>query len=463
VTPDLLEARVYISIFQAADPALLRDYNPNDLLFLAYDTYAINRALYVYRTAEANFREDPDNYVFKIANTIVVRKDSHVLRKDLIERLTDSFSKLPRGQAYENQSSAYMGPILHAANRILRDFVRLPPEQLLVGEFLQSIRQIPNLLTENPYNPKEHDVSKFVDFEENPQYYRNKWIIYFINEMCNSGNDHLNLFNHMKLFILLFRYLTMLPTVNIDRDLIVSIRIITPEALALEEELIDENYRCDLLRVRENQLPRIIRVARVEAQQQIQETNDEDQGIIDAAAAAAARPTNRRRGSRTVAAAEADVVAQPPLRPVRARRQIIPADILAAALGANEDEDDLPLAALPRPALPRPALHQSALHQSALHQPALHQPALHQPAEEEPAQPSARRKTGRNTRTATKHEQGGGVKKPNSHTRKNKYKYPNKVKVKKSNKSKKQKMKSKYKKTKKNVSFKRRRQRKSHK
>jgi hypothetical protein len=118
VLPEPRPARIELQEFPAADIALLQNSNPDDLLFLAYDTYAINRALYVYRTAEANFRDEPDNYVFKIANTIVVRKDSHVLRKDLIERLTESFSKLPRGQAYENLSSAYMGPILHAANRI---------------------------------------------------------------------------------------------------------------------------------------------------------------------------------------------------------------------------------------------------------------------------------------------------------------------------------------------------------
>jgi hypothetical protein len=468
--PEPKPARVELQVFpaQAAAP-LLPNFNPDDALYLAYDPYVIDKALNVYKTVEANFRPDPENYVFKMGNTLVVRKDSEVLRRDLMERLTESFCKLPRGQAYVNQSYNYMGPILHAVNRIVRDFIGQPPQQLLVGNFLQSIRQIPNLLTENPYNPKAHDVSKFVDFEENPQYYRNKWIIYFIHEMCNSGNSDLKLFNHMKLFILLFRYLTMLPTVNIDGTLVLIDQATrtTPEALEREEGLIDDNYRCDVVRVRADRIPPEI----VAAQQEIEQVNEvEEQVIAAAAAAAVAAPrANRRRGSRPIAPVVAaadddegpppppgddDNMPPPPQPPRRGRRTRAP--VVAAAA------EPLDLAA---PAPAQPSARGRTRRPLEVFVPV---PANQTgPAEIEPSSP-IRRKTGRATGRATGRGQGGGTK-INNHTRKNKYKYPNKVKVKKSNKSnksnksKKQKIKSKYKKSKVNVTFKRRRQRKSHK
>jgi hypothetical protein len=475
--PEPRPARVELQVFpaQAAAP-LLPNFNPDDALYLAYDPYVIDKALNVYKTVEANFRLDPENYVFKMGNTLVVRKDSEVLRRDLMERLTESFCKLPRGQAYVNQSYNYMGPILHAVNRILRDFIRQPPQQLLVGNFLQSIREIPNLLTENPYNPKAHDVSKFVDFEENPQYYRNKWIIYFIHEMCNSENSDLKLFNHMKLFILLFRYLTMLPTVNIDGTLVLVnlFTRTTPEALEKEEGLIDDNYRCDIVRVRADRiLPEI-----VAAQQEIEEVNEFEEQVI-AAAAAAARPVNRRRGSRptapVVAAADADDGRPPsdddedmppaPQPGRRARRPIPPtpaaaepaAQLPARGRSGRQLAPVASAAALEPLVLAAPA-QPSARGRSGRQLAPVASAAALEPEEIEP--PSSRRRTGR--ATGQNSRQGGGTK-INNHTRKNKYKYPNKVKVKKSNKSKKQKIKSKYKKSKVNVTFKRRRQRKSHK
>lgn len=434
VLPEPKPARVELQVFPAEVAApLLPNFNPDDALYLAYDPYVVDKALHVYRTVEANFRPDPDNYVFKVGNTVVVKKDSEVLRRDLMERLTASFSKLPRGQAYVNQSYNYMGPILHAVNRILRDFIKQPPQQLLVGNFLQRIREIPNLLTENPYNPKEHDVSKFVDYQENPQYYRNKWIIYLIHEMCNSGNNDVNLFNHMKLFILLFRYLTMLPTVNIDGTLVLidPATRTNPQALEREEGLIDDNYRCDVVRVRADRIPREIRAAK----QEIEEVNQVEEQVIAEAAAAAAPRVNRRRGSKNIAAPEpAEPVepAEPPSR-VRGRRRL-PSAVPEEAV-PEVDHDMLPPEQVEPPA-PEP----------------------------ESTRRSTRRATGKNPR------QGGGKtqslsKKINNHTRKNKYKNVNKNKNKikksnkldKSNKSKKQNMKSKNKKSKANVTFKRRR------
>jgi hypothetical protein len=478
------------------------DRDDSNILFLAYDTYTIHRALYLYRSFEANFRQDPENFVFIFANKIAIRTDSEVLRRELLERLTESFSKLPRGQAYVNQSYNYIVPILHAVNGILSEFMLLPPEQLLVRNFLQRIRAIPNLLTENPYNPREHDVSKFVDFEENPQYYRNKWIIYFINEMCNSGDNHLNLFNHMKLFILLFRYLTMLPTVNIDGNLVIlQDTRTTPNALQREEDLINENYRCDLIAVRINELPPEITAA----QEEIRVVNEVDQAAIDDAAIAAANaahPPRRRvvRGRRyqlppPVGAADAglppppgdhDDMAPVPNASIRSRRVLPSIPAAAAALAgpfiAPLGRRSFPFltqltpvnvispsaaAAMAGPLIaPRAPSRVAAAAAAALANLPNPVPNPNDTADLTPP-PSSRQKTRRG--------QQGGITKVNNHTRrhnysdknkknnnnnknknKNKPKYANKLKLKKSKKSKKQNEKSKHKKSKINVSFKRR-------
>jgi len=230
--PEPRLARVELDGQHLEPNAIPVDFHPDNALYLAYDMHSIHLALRIYRGAEANFRVDPQNYVFIMANTLVVLKTSVVLRLDLIERLTVAFSKHPRGQEYINESFAYMRPILGELRNIILDFcariignpqAQPPqgPEELTIKHFLYRVRGIPNVLTVNPYRPSAHDVSKFVDFEENPQYYRNKWISYFIEQIFNSDVSTVNLFNHMKLFILLFRYLTMLPTNEIDGILIV--------------------------------------------------------------------------------------------------------------------------------------------------------------------------------------------------------------------------------------------------
>ena len=43
---------------------------------------------------------------------IAIKKDSTVLKKYVLSRLTDAFSKLPRGQAYLNQSYNFMNAVL---------------------------------------------------------------------------------------------------------------------------------------------------------------------------------------------------------------------------------------------------------------------------------------------------------------------------------------------------------------
>jgi hypothetical protein len=464
------------------------NFHPDDALYLAYDMHTIYFALRIYRGVESNFRQDPENFVFIIRNTLVVLKNSEVLRKDLMERLTVAFSKLPRGQEYVDESYNYMRPILGVLRDIIVDFCarirgdpqqQQLPQQLRIEDFLERVRHdIPNLLTVNPYRPGPHDVSKFVDFEENPQYYRNKWISYFIDEIFNSGNDTVKLFNHMKLFILMFRYLTMLSTNEIDGILIVLGDDRYTRPLALEELLDDRgliaiNHRCELV------LPGLAGAAEAAVAEAVAAAEAVTAAAVEARAAVAAPRRKGRRGSRNtapvVAGADADDGRPPsddddgmPPAPQPHRRARRPrAPVVAAAAAAEPFAQPSPRG---RSGRPLQLASTAAATASAFAQPSprgrsgiplgVFVPFPPNQAIPDALPPSRRRATGRATRQNP--GQGGGTK-INNHTRKNKYKYPNKVKVKKSNKSKKRKMKSKYKKSNVNVTFKRRRQRKSHK
>jgi hypothetical protein len=63
--------------------------NYDNVLFLAYDPYTIDKALNLYTNSERIFRQDPQKYVFKVENMIAIRKDSTVLKKDVL--FTKSF------------------------------------------------------------------------------------------------------------------------------------------------------------------------------------------------------------------------------------------------------------------------------------------------------------------------------------------------------------------------------------
>ena len=218
--------------------ALQRPGNYDDVLFLAYDPYTIEKAYTLYKNAEQNFRPNPENYVFKIGNTIAIRKDSEVLRRDVLSRLTDAFSKLPRGQAYLNQSYNFMNAVL------IQVLGTLGGDRSIV-HILTRISQIPGILTDNPYKPTPHDVSKFIDFRETPQAYRNEWINYLVTEIFNSGDSGENLFNHMKLLVLLFKYLTLLPAYLETHEVVIQPgRETTQVAIGIAQQLIQRNYSC---------------------------------------------------------------------------------------------------------------------------------------------------------------------------------------------------------------------------
>jgi hypothetical protein len=466
------------------------NFHPDDALYLAYDMHTIYFALRIYRGVEANFRQDPENFVFIIRNTLVVLKNSKVLRKDLMERLTVAFSKLPRGQAYVDESYAYMSPILGDLRNIIVEFCgrirgdpqqQQLPQQLRIENFLERVRHdIPNLLTVNPYRPPAHDVSKFVDFEENPQYYRNKWISYFIDEIFNSDVNTVNLFNHMKLFILMFRYLTMLSTNDIDGILIVlGPQYTKPFAL---QQLLDDrgliaiNHRCELV-LPELATPDVIGAAEVAAIEAVAAAEAVTAAAVEARVAVAAPRRKGRRGSRNtapvVAGADADEgmapPPPPPLPPRQRGRRILPTPAAAATASIASTAAAVTASTAAAASVTASAAQPSPSGRSGRSGRPLEVfvpfPPNQAIRDEIEPPPPRRRATGRATRQ--NRGQGGGTK-INNHTRKNKYKYPNKVKVKikklnNSNKSKKRKMKSKYKKSNVNVTFKRRRQRKSHK
>ena len=245
--PDPRPARIEI-VREEAGGAVRANPLPNDInfLYLAYDTYAINLAYNLYKKASANLGGPvADAAVFKIDNMVVIHKTSLVLRKDVISRLTDAFSKKPRGQVYVNQSSAFMNPILTNVITGIEGILQNSVIERTIGDILSLITRLaPNILRDNPYNPPEHDISKFMDFKTDPQSYRNKWIVYFVTEIFNSSDNGDNFFNHVVLLILLFRYLTILPT-NAISDLRIEITSrTTPECIAHAKALIIKTYAC---------------------------------------------------------------------------------------------------------------------------------------------------------------------------------------------------------------------------
>jgi len=217
--------------------------NYDNVLFLAYDPYTIDKALNLYTNSERIFRQDPQNYVFKVENMIAIRKDSTVLKKDVLSRLTDAFSKLPRGQAYLNQSYTFMNTVLMGV------IVNLVGDTSVIN-ILTRISGIQGILTDNPYKPTAHDVSKFIDFRKNPQAYRNEWINYLLTEIFNSGNNGENLFNHMKLLVLLFKYLRLLPAYLETAEIVIQDeRRTTAQAVGIAQILIGREYDCNRISV----------------------------------------------------------------------------------------------------------------------------------------------------------------------------------------------------------------------
>ena len=239
--PALIEGVVLVA---GVNPLL----NDISLLCLAYDPYTINRAFDLYKKADDNLRGVTANSVFKIDNTIAIRKTSLVLKQTVLSRLTVSFSKKPRGQAYVNQSSMFMIPILTTVIMGIEGILLNSVIDRTIGDILSLITRLaPNILKDNPYNPPEHDISKFMDFKTDPQYYRNNWIVYFVTEIFNSHNDGDNFFNHVVLLILLFRYLTLLPADAIS-DLRIEIRSrTTSNCIEHAKALIIKTYACHQL------------------------------------------------------------------------------------------------------------------------------------------------------------------------------------------------------------------------
>jgi hypothetical protein len=304
-----------------AVPQILGNYD--NVLCLAYDPYTIEKAFTLYKNAERNFRADPENYVFKIENTIAIRKDSEVLKRDVLSRLTDAFSKLPRGQAYLNESYNFM-------NTTLTNFIIALGGDRSIFNILSRIAGIHGILINNPYKPTPHDVSKFIDYRKSPQAYRNDWINYLLTQIFNSADDGEKLFNHMKLLVLLFKYLILLPTyLETDEVVVQPVTETTQNALAFARQLIQRHYNCAQITVRqaaqtEGLLSQGIIQNIQAAQGTTQQRNAADAADV-AAAAAAAVPA---RGRRAVAQPLPAPVDEQPVRGTRRRRTVTLPDTL---------------------------------------------------------------------------------------------------------------------------------------
>ena len=281
--------------------------NYDNVLFLAYDPYTIDKALNLYTNSERIFRQDPRNYVFKVENMIAIKKDSTVLKKYVLSRLTDAFSKLPRGQAYLNQSYTFM-------NTVLMGVIGNLDGDMSVRNILTRISNIQGILTDNPYKPTAHDVSKFIDFRENPQEYRNEWINYLLTEIFNSGDNGDNLFNHMKLLVLLFKYLRLLPAYLETAEIVIQDETQTTEqAVGIARILIGREYAC----------------ATISVQNAVETQQLGENGIaILTQNIQAAQDTTRERNTAATAAATAAAAA--PIR--RVRRAVAGVPGVAAAM-----------------------------------------------------------------------------------------------------------------------------------
>jgi hypothetical protein len=303
----------------AAAPHVNPVYNPNDVLLLAYDPYTIDKAYHRYASAEENYGNHPANYVSKHENAIVISINSQVLKKDVIPRLILAFSKLPRGQAYLNQSYHFM-------SQVMNQFIQILNVNEPLRNNLDTVLRIQGILTDIPYKPTAHDVSKFIDYRTTPQYYRDKWINYLFTEIVCSGNDGENLFTHMKLLVLLIKYLTILP-VGIELG---EIRVIddslrtTQVALQIARQLITTSYGCTPIPIRDaavqqNLAPEAIAQDIAGAQER---TRRKNQQVTDSAAAATAAAAVPLRGRR--AAANAAPPAAPAAPAALPRRVIRP-------------------------------------------------------------------------------------------------------------------------------------------
>lgn len=419
--PALAPVEVEAREFAHVQPGQIPDLNSPDILCLAYDPYTIDKALNLYTSSEANFRHNPQNYVFKIGNMIVIRKNSEVLRRNVLSRLTEAFTKLPRGQAYLNQSHNFMLDVLSRLHQILFSQAAAAAATATIGAIINTISNIPILLTENPYKPTPHDVSKFVDFDQHPQFFRNRWLVHLITEIFNSGDDGEKLFNNMKLLILLFKYLTLLPIDIVPENAIstntIDIQTVTTQrAIDRARDLIIQIYTCGRIAQR-NLSPQV--------EQQIEEARITTQGVNSIV---------------NIAAADACLVDAVCGNAVRTA-QIAPADIppaaaaagLAHAVATHQTNVAAAAAGVVTRNQARAVRRNAATAAAAAA--AVHPQIIGTPRKATPHE---------NTKKGLYHDlrrdlQGGTIrirnphspKKPNNHTRKNKYKRNNKNKNKK--------------------------------
>jgi hypothetical protein len=410
---------------------------PNDInfLYLAYDTYAITLAYSLYKKASANLGGPvADAAVFKIDNMVAIHKTSLVLRKDVISRLTDAFSKKPRGQVYVNQSSAFMNPILTNVITGIEGILQNSVIERTIGDILSLITRLaPNILRDNPYNPPGHDISKFMDFKTDPQSYRNKWIVYFVTEIFNSHDNGDNFFNHVVLLILLFRYLTLLPTDAIDSQQIIITSQTTPNCIADAKALIIKTYACrQILEIdvahREGIDPDKLRD---EVERATDDTHKKNREVDAAAAATAANAPAARDAAAVAAAAAADARADAAAVVVLATAPKNSKKTRAAAAQAAAAPIFPPLVA-PAAAADPAAVAASVVRRRAAPAAAAAAAAMVDYAADAAAAAVPRKsvrgsRSGGTIRTHNPHS----PKKTNNHTRKNKYKRNNKIKNKK--------------------------------
>jgi hypothetical protein len=216
------------------------------ILSLTYSSFNIKEALEKYRDFQNGYN------IADMQGSHVVRKiqiysppqvrnpfqvlgincKSKVFQEVILQQLLVRFSIIPKGKQFTITASGNMGILLKELYQNIFTFIikiNSPPVNVFTAEGFATLCQdlVTTLLNRvkelNIYTPGKHDVSKFENFPTlddpttsnntcTPIYFRIKWIVYLVCGMINSakvdaGTAPSLVYKHMKLFILLLKYL----------------------------------------------------------------------------------------------------------------------------------------------------------------------------------------------------------------------------------------------------------------
>ena len=198
--------------------------DPN-ILCLAYNKFNVNDALTKYRETQDRLGNVGSGIesVKKIQlapQVIGISFLSLVFTNELIGQLIGRFSKLPRGKKFIQLTADKMKFIMQ---RFLLNMTTTPAN----GENISFFYIVKHCMVDDialtlEYTPHNHDILKFTDLPDIPeqclgQFLRSKWAFFLVSNIINNFSVSTNiddvtvkaLFNYLRLFILLYKYLNI--------------------------------------------------------------------------------------------------------------------------------------------------------------------------------------------------------------------------------------------------------------